>query len=244
MSNDLVSSSGGPVAVSDTGGSGYGAGGGEGGHRLPSAGRRAEIERIMATDRARYFREGLDQELAELRAEEAGDVDPDDSPTVPLVASRSLQMFQATAEGAALVSAWRSAPGGFETQLRKVQSDVGAIARELGDARHQRAFMEKFDRSLTERARYHVYNEIKNGSLGSARPASSADMAVFGSSLPGAELLKEWGPLAAVKVGRVWARIARFRENLSDEADFTSFTTWYDNLSPSAVKAIVRHLAR
>ncbi|MDW9902031.1 hypothetical protein GOA77_09145 [Sinorhizobium meliloti] len=245
MSNDLVPFSGAPSSGS---GSDVGGGTGYGSHSTAlsppqSTGRRAEIERIMQTDRARYFREGLDQELAELRAAEDGGEDFG-SPTLPMAPSRSMQSLQATEEGANLVSAWRNSPGGFEAQLRKVQADVGFLVRELGDLRHQRAFMEGFDRRVTERARYHIYDEIKNGSPTNPHPATSANLAVFGSTEPGAELLKEWGPTAAAKVGRVWARVARFRANLSNEADFASFTTWYDNLSPSAVKAIVKYLAR
>lgn len=243
MSNDLVPFAGAPVGGSDLGGgAGYGSGTAPV-SRPQSTGRRAEIERIMQTDRSRYFREGLDQELAELRAAE-DDGDDFGSPTLPMAPSRSMLSLQATEEGAELVAAWRNSPGGFEAQLRKVQADVGFLVREMGDLRHQRAFMESFDRRVSERARYHIYDEIKNGSVTNANTATPAELAVFGSSEPGAELLNEWGATASVKVGRVWARVARFRASLSNEADFTSFTTWYDNLSPSAVKAIVKYLAR
>lgn len=236
MSNDLVPSQGGYAGSGDPGG-----GGGIGFGRD----RASEIRSIMKTDRARYFRDHLDQELAEIEAGKSLADDPDEGAGIavmPLAPHRSRAMLEQTAEGRELVAAWQT--GGFERSLESAQRGAMNVLRGIGDGRHQRAFMARFDRDLTERVRYHIYDDLTNGSPLYYPPAKPEDLKIFGSCTVGADLLKEWGSTSADKVGKVWARVARFRRALGDEGDFEEFRTWYDNLNPTAVKAIVRYLAQ
>ncbi|CTQ42699.1 hypothetical protein [Roseibium aggregatum] len=202
--------------------------------------RASEIRHVMATDRDRYRREGLDQELAGLiQAETYGD----SAPLTPLPATQSQALFKSTAEGAELAAAWRGAPGGFEGQLALAQKAASQILAGVGDQTAQKAFTERFSRSLTERARYHVYNELRNGAAANVQPVSSGDVQIFRNTQAGAELVEEWGVHAPFRVARVWERFDRLKRALADDDDFDSFVDWYAALKPEMVKTICRYLS-
>jgi len=200
---------------------------------------------VLTTEPARYWGERRDLEVARLYQEDA-DQDGRESTAsavIPLAPSRSRSEFEQTAEGRELVAAWSMGPGGFDKAVTVAQQAAGSIVQAMGDRRHQQAFMTRFDREVSEAARFHIYNELVNTDA-SHPPATGEALAVFGSSDVGAELLAEWGGDAAYRVGRVWGRAARFRRSLDNEAEWATFRDWYDDLDPKAVKAIVKYLAR
>ncbi|MGV2104394.1 hypothetical protein [Rhizobium sp. 21-4511-3d] len=221
--------------------------GGSGGDVVVSTDRASEIRQIMATDRDRYFREGLDQELAELKVKQAAAANPEAAASMPVSAlapARSRALLERSAEGRELVAAWRQAPGGFDVAVERVQKAAISIVSAVGDHRAQKAFMTRFDRTLTERARYHVYDALGAGAPVHVSPASPADLQRFSSTAPGAEMAKEWGTAAATNVARVWKRVERLRAALDSEEDFDSFLDWYNALKPDAMKAVLRSIAR
>ncbi len=226
MSNDIVPFSG-------SGGS-DGFGSSDGGF----SSREVEIRRIMATDIARYRREGLDQELAAILSEKHGE--DDTIPSLPAHVSKS--QLQETHEGRQLVSAWQSAPGGFEQQLRAAQSSAIQIIRGVGDIRAQRAFMERFDRDLSERIRFMIYNELRSGNAGNPSPVSADDVRKFANTPAGRELVEEWGARAPHMVARVWVRFDRLCRSIRNADEAADFVDWYSQLKPQVVKAICRHL--
>jgi hypothetical protein len=213
MSNDLVPSNDLPSPSS-----------GGGGDRV------SEIRSIMATDRARYFREDLGTELAQIRAGDPVTLRPGDSKA----------SLMASDEGRELVAAWGSA---FPDNLRAVQNMVLGMVRDLGGSNQGRALMASFDLDVPERARYHIYDELRQPAP-AASPVSVADMTTFAKSGVGRDLIAEWGSAAPGMIGRVWARVKRFRAALDDEVDFELFRDWYDHLPADTVKAILRQLAR
>ncbi len=190
----------------------------------------AEIRSIMRTDRDRYFREDLGAELAQI---EAGD-------PVTLRPGESKASLMASDEGRELVAAWGSA---FPANLAAVQDMVLGMVRGVGAGKRGLALMAGFDRDVSERARFHIYDELRQPAP-AASPASASDMATFAKSSVGRELVAEWGAAAPAQVGRIWARAKRFRAALDDDDDFESFRQWYDHLPAETVKAILRQLGR
>lgn len=232
MSNDLVSYNG-PAGGGDTFGSG------DSGHSTGGqSSREVEIRRIMATDMARYRREGLDQELAMIVSEREQTSDA----VVQLPPHVSKSLLQSTEEGRELIRAWQTAPGGFEQQIRQAQASALEIVRGVGEIRSQRAFMERFDRDLSERCRYLIYNELRSGHAGNPPPASPDDVRRFADTPAGRELVAEWGPRASQMVARVWARFDRLGRSMRQTDEAADFVHWYSQLSPAAIKAICRHL--
>lgn len=239
MSNDLIQSetsgaAGVGPATEDLPGGGEGHGFASG---APTAARRAEIHRIRNTDIDRYFAEGLDrEELGHIKSE-MGQV----TPTDPMDWQESRNEMSTTPDGAKIAYEW-DGMGGFKLHLGRVQERVGAMVRDLGNDRSQRVFMESFDRSLSDRARYVIYDEIAAGAPSFVTPASEADLERFGSNPVGSELLEEWGTDAPQKVAAVWRRVERLKEQLGDEAN--DFFTWFETLSPGQAKAIVGRVVR
>jgi hypothetical protein len=212
MSNDLVPSSDLPSPSS---------GGGD---------RVSEIRSIMATDRARYFREDLGTELAQIQAGDPVTLRPGDSKA----------SLMASDEGRELVAAWGSA---FPDNLSAVQNMVLGMVRDLGSGNQGRALMASFDLDVSERARYHIYDELRQAAPAAAS-ASTADMTMFAKSDVGRDMIAEWGPAAPGMIGRIFARVKRFRAALDDDGDFESFCAWYDDLPAASIKSILRQMGR
>lgn len=237
MSNDLVQSNSGAAVSGEAATESLPGGGGSDASHAPSAARRAEIDRVRRTDIDRYFAEGMDrEELSYLRAELG-----QETVTDPLPVEQARAELSATPDGARIVSEWERM-GGFKLQLQRVQSAVGRMIRNMGDDRAQLAFVERFDRALSDRAQAVVYDEIVAGAPTWADPASTSDLERFASSPVGAELLDEWGSDGPVRVATVWNRVNRLRDALDDEAD--DFFRWFDDLSPVEAKAIVEAIAQ
>ena len=244
MSNDLTVQDG--AAPFSPGGADSDEAGGAGSdlqRRPASTGRIAEIEAIMRDDRDRYFRDGLDQELARLRQEQAASDDPGASPLTYLGPDDSRRMLMESAEGEALATAWGGRGSDFETNLKQVQSGVSEIVRGVGDTRAQRAFMERFDRSLSESTRYAIYDEMRRGGPMVSEPASKDALNKFMAFEINREIAQEWGHSAADRVGRVHKRVSQLRSRLPAD-EFEGFIEWFSGLTPPAAKSIVRQLAR
>lgn len=191
----------------------------------------------MREDISRYYAEGLDREYLGLLRDETGTRPAFD----PMAADESRQLMSATPVGARLVHEWDNM-GGFRLHLGRVQERVGGIVRDLGDDRHQRAFMEWFDRSLPEGVRYAIYDEIAAGPPSWVSPVDEAGLKKFGSNPVGAELLAEWGADAAGNVACVWRRVERLKEQLGDDADL--FFDWFEELRPDEAQTILRVVAK
>ncbi|MER9080613.1 hypothetical protein [Mesorhizobium sp. M0895] len=243
MSNELVvSENSGAAAGSAT--EGLAGGGGQAGFASLTVNptRKAEIERIMKSDFARYEDEGLNKEYLALLEAEQYEVDPDSIPaTRPLAPDQSRTELCSSEAGRKLVHDWDRS-GGFKAHLANVQRDVGEMVRAIGSIREQRVFMEHFDREVPIPARLAVYDEIAAGTGIYVTPAAPSEVKHFASTPAGKTLVAEWGPVAGEKVAMLRGRATRMTANMS-EADADGFWTWFDNLDAGPVAAIFRKLA-
>ncbi|RWH93741.1 MAG: hypothetical protein EOQ89_04855 [Mesorhizobium sp.] len=245
MSNELtISENSGAAAATGPATDGLAGGGGQAGFASLTVNptRKAEIERIMNEDFDLYESSGLNKEYLALLEAEQFEINPDSvNPTRPMEADQSRNALCSSQAGRQLVADWDSM-GGFRVHLANVQKDVGEIVRSLGSVREQRVFMAKFDRDIPEPARYAVYDEIAAGRGLYVAPASSAEIKLFASTPAGRTLMEEWGSVAAERVAMLRSRAARLTANMNeDEAD--DFWTWFNNLEPGPVAAILRKLA-
>lgn len=209
--------------------------------------RENEIMQVMATDMDRYRSDGLDYELAHIRQDQEIEANPERAaflPVLDLHPKQSLALLQATVEGRELVAAWNSSNGGFSVQLQRAQKIAGDFLEKLGDGRHQRSFMTRFNEQLTEKARLYIYNEITLDGPSFPPIAEPHAVRAFGASDIGADLIEEWGSTAPGRIGTIHARIARFRRSLDSQHDFESFLDWYESLKPNVITAVLRFLAK
>ncbi|PTE11542.1 hypothetical protein [Mesorhizobium helmanticense] len=245
MSNEIVvSENPGAAGAGSATGEGLAGGGGQTGFASLTAdpARKAEIERILKTDFARYEGEGLDKEYLALLEAEQEAINPDSvNPTRPLNPEKSRIGMCGSEAGRKLVSDWESM-GGFKTHLTNVQRDVGAMVRAIGGNREQRVFMEHFDREVPIPARLAVYDEIASGTGIYVTPAPASEVKHFASTPAGKTLVDEWGPSAPEKVAMLRARAKRLTDNMSEE-DADDFWAWFEGLDPDPVAAIFRKLA-
>jgi hypothetical protein len=204
--------------------------------------RKAEIEAIMRTDFDRYESERLDREYRALMEAEAVAVDPNaGTPTQPMPAADSRVALCGSVEGQKLVADWERM-GGFNTHLNNVQNTVGSLVRNIGDNRAQRAFMERFDRSVPDAARLAVYAEIATGAPTFVQPATKGELALFAQTPAGRAMVDEWGSDAAENVAKLRARAARLTDEMyEDEAG--DFWDWFEELGTDTIITIFRRMA-
>lgn len=201
-------------------------------------GRKAEIERIRDTDIERYFSEGLDREMLQILRAEMGET----TPTDPMDPETSRSLLSVSTEGRELVRSWDSL-GGFKMQLQRLQSQVGGLVKGLGSARHQQAFMERFDRSLSEGTRYQIYEALSMGLPSFVQPATAEMITEFKRGGPiGDELLSEWGSWAPERIAIIWKRVDMLKQQIGDEA-MEDFKAWFGALSDLETKAVLRFVA-
>ncbi|APH74090.1 hypothetical protein BSQ44_24020 [Aquibium oceanicum] len=144
-----------------------------------------------------------------------------------------------TTEGRALVDEWQSMAG-FKTHLERVQTQARGIVNAVSeDRRAMRVFMQRFDDSMTEAARYAVYAEIADGPPSFVNPVDEDGLKKFGANQVGRELIDEWGPWAAEKVAAAWFRANRLLARM-DDADALDFLDWFDDLKPNEAKTIIK----
>lgn len=235
MSNELVVSGSSFTPAVETGGVMPSADGPEF-MRTYSPERKAEIERIRDTDINRYFAEGLDRELLAMMREDTGEVGPTDP--MPVETSRSL--MSETPEGARLVMDWERM-GGFRHQLAQIQKTVGGMVRDLGGAREQRVFMERFDRALPEPIRYAIYNQLAMGVPSFVVPVEKAQVDEFARHEVGADLVREWGSDAPETIAKIWKRMDNLRAAIGD--DFELFSDWFNNLDKPQMRRVLQFIA-
>ncbi|XNY07193.1 hypothetical protein ACMFL9_27365 [Sinorhizobium meliloti] len=205
--------------------------------RAYSPGRRAEIERIRDTDIERYFAEGLDKELLSITREELGEV----GPTEPMQADVSRSLMCETEEGRELVRSWESL-GGFRMQLQRLQGQVGSLVKQMGSDRHQRAFMERFDRALPEPVRYRVYEALAMGPPTYVEPATREAVKEFTAGAVGAELAAEWGIWAPEMIATIWKRVENLKQQIGDDG-MEDFKVWFGSLPDPEAKAVLRFIS-
>lgn len=240
MSNELtISNSPAPASSSGPVDSGFSHGNDNGSAAVihgDLATRKAEIEQIMRSDFHRYEMEYAGEYLQILK-EEMGEIRVTD--LMHTDASRS-EMTK-TEAGRELVRAW-DRYGGFRTHLETVQKEVTGLVSSLGNERAQRAFMERFDRSLSEPIRYAIYQTIAMGAPTFVVPANDADMTVFAENQVGKELVSEWGTDAPTKVATIWKRCDAVLEHLSEHEQF-AVMAWFGKLPDEQMKTICKMLA-
>lgn len=245
MANELTISENSGAASGPATSEGNTGGAGQGGFASLPANptRKAEIEAIMKTDFARYEDEGLDKEYLALLQGEIEAVNPDaGNPTAPAPANDVRTLLCGSQAGQKLVYEWERA-GGFKAHLENVQREVGAIVKGVGGNREQRAFMERFSRSVPAGAELAMMDEIASGAPGYVQPASAAEVAAFASAGPAGKLMvSEWGSDAPTKVAILRSRAQRMNGYM-DEDDAADFWAWFEDLDTAHITKIYRKLA-
>ena len=198
---------------------------------------RTEIEHIRATDFDRYEREGLDKHLLGMTKEESGMAGPTD----PMPADVSRAQMERSEAGRYLSSSW-DRMGSFQFQLGRVQRDVGALVRSTGDDRHQRAFMARFDRDLPEAVRLAMFDTIATiGEQSFVTPASVEDVKFFSTDTAAAQLVKEWGSDAPIRIARIWKKFAYLEDLLGT---LQHVRAWYDQLTDREARQVLEFASR
>ncbi|WP_154720411.1 hypothetical protein [Ciceribacter sp. T2.26MG-112.2] len=240
MSNELaISNSPAPAPSSGPVDSGFSHGNDNGSAAVihgDLATRKAEIEQIMRTDFHRYEME-YSREYLQILKTEMGEV----SATDLMAVDESRNQMTQTEAGRELVRSWERY-GGFKAHLSNVQKQVSGLVSALGNERAQRAFMERFDRSLPEPIRYAIYENIALGAPTFVVPAADEDMTVFAEDAVGKALVSEWGSDAATKVATIYKRCDAVLENLNEHEQF-AVMAWFGNLPDAQMKTICKLLA-
>jgi hypothetical protein len=198
--------------------------------------RKAEIEQIMRSDFHRYEMEYAGEYLQILK-EEMGETRVTDL----MHTDSSRSEMTKTEAGRELVRSW-DRYGGFKAHLATVQREVSGVVSSLGNERVQRAFMERFDRSLSEPIRYAIYENIALGAPTFVVPATDEDMTVFSEDAVGKALVSEWGPDAATKVATIYKRCDAVLERLSEHEQF-AVMAWFGKLPDEQMKTICKLLS-
>jgi hypothetical protein len=206
--------------------------------RTYSPARKAEIEKIRATDIDRYFAEGLDRELLAMMREDTGEAGPTD----PMAVEVSRTEMMDTPEGARFVMDMERM-GGFRTQLQRLQGNVGGMVRDLGDARDQRVFMERFDRAFPEPLRYQIYSQLVMGPPSFVVPVTADKVKEFAAASPGRELVREWGSDAPETIATIWKRVDNLKAAIGADG-MEIFKDWFNSLEIPHMKRVLQFIAR
>lgn len=209
---------------------------------IPSPARKAEIERIMREDFDTYQQKYSREYQAILEAEQE-EIAPDTvDPLRPMHWEDARGELSQSHAGLALIRDWESL-GGFRRQHEHAQNGAREIVKSFDTVREQRAFMERFDRDLSESARYAIYANLATGKPYYSEPANQTVVAEFTATDVGRDLAKEWGHDAPAMIGLVRKRAERLFETMSDE-DAADFRAWFDGLPKSQIAAVMRGVAR
>ncbi|SMH36065.1 hypothetical protein [Mesorhizobium australicum] len=209
---------------------------------VPSAARKAEIERVMSTDINAYFRDGLNREYEAILVAEQAAADPDSvNPVAPMDWQDGRNELSRSSAGLRLVQEWEGF--GFRPMYVNAQRSAAAMVETLETRREQRAFMERFDRALSDECRYAIYNALATGKPTFVRPASQDLVAEFTSTDVGRDLVKEWGHDAPHNIAVVRERARRLFEAL-DVIDRDDFGDWFDALPKGQIKAVMKAMVR
>lgn len=217
-------------------------GGGFASSAAPSSARKAEIEAVMHSDFDLYQRT-LSREYQAILEAEQEEIAPDTvDPLRPMHWEDARGELSQSHAGLALIRDWESL-GGFRRQHEHAQAGAKEVVRQLDTTRERRAFMERFDRDLSESARYAIYANLATGRPSYSEPANQTVVAEFTATDVGRDLAKEWGHDAPAMIGLVRKRAERLFETMSDE-DAADFRAWFDGLPKSQMIAVMRGVAR
>lgn len=208
---------------------------------VPAAGgsRMDEIDAVMLSDIVRYRREAMDAERLQLLKDERGEI----VPTEPLPAKESQKQLSATEAGRSLIKEWTSRGRTFEVSLAAAQREAGKFVRSLGDDRAQRAFMERFDRSMPELLRFSIYEMLLScGDNAHVKPADEEGVEHFCEDTAGAALVAKWGREAPVKIARIWKRSEYLKMLTGD--DISPLLAWYETLTDKEATSVLEYAAR
>jgi hypothetical protein len=211
------------------------------GRKVPDMG---YVEHVMRTDYQRYLYEGLDKVHLEHLERQTAAADPDALPAFqPMEPAASRAELSDSVDGQQLVEDWDDL-GGFSIHLRHTQEAAKAIVSDVADTvRGRKAFMESFDRYVPEAARMAVYRTLAQGAPLHVIPVDDAGIAKFTSHPAGKELVAEWGSDAPRRIATFWQRVNATVEKLFDD-DRDGLFDWFETLSPSQAKAIVRRMSQ
>ncbi|NTI22276.1 hypothetical protein G6M87_10450 [Rhizobium rhizogenes] len=197
---------------------------------------RAQIEQIRATDFDRYISEGLDKRLLAMTKEELGIA----APTDPMEPEISRELMEQSEAGRYLSRSW-DRMGSFQHQLGRVQRDISGLVRSLGDDRHQRAFMARFDKALPEPVRLAMFDAITTiGESSYVTPVSAEDVKFFSKDAAGALLVKQWGSDAPTRIARIWKKFGYLESLIT----LDHVRAWFDQLSDSEARAVLEFASR
>lgn len=191
----------------------------------------AEIEDLMATDRAAYLRDAPRQ--ARLRAlygiREGGKARVDeDGAGMELMAPVPPGEFH------------KMAPGGdYQAYLRQVSAAGDVMIRV--PAAERAGFAATFER-LPQVVAGTMMAVLTDRATLVPEPVSDAQIAFIRAQVPGgAAVVAEWGAQARDKAGRVRAKLWRVIERL-EETEGETFLRWLEGLSGRAAAAVYRKL--
>ncbi|WP_370301573.1 hypothetical protein [Pseudooceanicola sp.] len=192
---------------------------------------RADIERIMREDSKRYYRdEAMQQRYRDLLDDEHGtpaEADHyDDDGFIPIPN----------------MTDWISS-GHDPADFGRYQKVIGAANDLLWDMPdgERGQFGNSFER-LPEKVRSVALGALNETGPVSASPLSETAMAELRQVPAYAEMIREWGHEAPMRLATAQERLWRAVGRLSD-TDIRSVAAWLDDLPPAAMQALTRRLA-
>ena len=141
---------------------------------------------------------------------------------------------------AELLEEW-SETGGVEHNLTTARTAATGILDELDDT-EQETLGQSFD-ALPQAAQDRMIGFLAVDPSDRWREAEAADVERFKAEAPEqAELVVEWGDKAGKKLGAILGRVRTLNKSMSP-ADADAAMIWFQSLSASQSKAVLRHLA-
>ena len=139
-----------------------------------------------------------------------------------------------------LLEEW-SETGGVEHNLTTARTAATGILDEL-DETEQATLGQSFD-ELPQAAKDRMIGFLAVDPSDRWREADAADVERFKAEAPEqAELVVEWGDKAGKKLGAILGRVRTLHKSMSP-ADADAAMNWFQSLSASQSKAVLRHLA-
>jgi hypothetical protein len=139
----------------------------------------------------------------------------------------------------ALKDEWEASPGGIETALSALRMRTTALS-EILDAEEEESLRQSFDELPDEIQTEVVRSLAVDG--GRWPKASTQDIADFGETAHGAELVNSWAEAAPVRLGAAKAE-ARYIESRLSERGRLQAHRWIAGRSSSEMKAVIEVLA-
>jgi hypothetical protein len=181
----------------------------------------ADIDKARSESRRSYDQSAQDRELELLREKERLELGTD---------GLSKELLEEWSE-----------TGGVEHNLTNARTAATGILDEL-DETEQTTLAQGFD-ELPQPARDKLIGFLAVDPSDRWREADAADVERFkNEAVEQAELVSEWGPQAPKKLGAILGRVRALHRSMSP-ADADAAMVWYQSLSATQSKAVLRHLA-